>query len=86
MLPARVISDHSVLKTFINLRNCYSTIRRNYQNKMLCCQKDMVIFVRGAFSLDISIIYQSIIVQNCKIFALERYTAGFLYTDRQNSA
>ena len=29
---------------------------------------------------------KSIIVQKCETFAPERYMAGFLYTDRQNSA
>ena len=38
-----------------SLRNGYSTIRRNCKNKMLCRQKDIVIFVGGAFSLDMSI-------------------------------
>ena len=39
-----------------NLQNCYSTIRRNCKNKMLCGLTDIVIFVGGAFSLDMSII------------------------------
>ena len=38
-----------------NLRNSYSPIRRNCKNKMLCRLKDIVIFVGGAFSLDMSI-------------------------------
>ena len=38
-----------------NLRNCYSTIRHNWENKILCRLKDIVIFVGGAFSLDMSI-------------------------------
>ena len=43
------------LRPIGNLRNCYSTIRRNCKNKMLCRSKDIVIFVGGAFSLDMSI-------------------------------
>ena len=39
-----------------NLQNCYSTIRRNCKNEMLCRLKDIVIFVGGAFSLDMSIL------------------------------
>ena len=45
MHPARVIIDHSVLKHIRNLRNCYSTIRRNCENKKLCCLKDLVVFI-----------------------------------------
>ena len=37
------------------LRNRCSTIRRNCKNKMLCRLKDIVLFVGGAFSLDMSI-------------------------------
>ena len=59
MLPARVISDHSILKTYQYLRNCYTTKRRNCKNKMLCHLKYIVIFVGGAFSLDMSIAHLS---------------------------
>ena len=55
MVPACAVSDHSVLRPISNLRNCYSTIRRNCKNKMLYRLKDEVIFVGGAFSLDMSI-------------------------------
>ena len=39
-----------------NLRNCYSAIRRNRENKILCRQKDIVFFEGGAFSLDMGLI------------------------------
>ena len=38
-----------------NLQNCYSRIRRNCKNKMLCRLKDIVMFLGGVFSLDMSI-------------------------------
>ena len=38
-----------------NLQSGYSKIRRNCKNKMLCPYKDIIIFVGGAFSMDVSV-------------------------------
>ena len=56
MLPARATNGHSILKIYQSLTELlYNKTQLKKQNVMSL--KDMVIFVGGAFSLDMSILY-----------------------------